>query len=279
MPDQEPSQGRSQKINEHLMTVTLFAPLRLAPELNRRTDRVIKAHSNDRDHFTEITISESRTPGNTSLVVQYKVKAFSLRSALRVGAVYLSQLCDLLSAVTQCPVKFFMQDEDAREERGRMFRQSIRVDRTLTSEEWSWITGSLVALQQHHPRYLAAASWYRKGLIGNDCLDDFCCFWRVIERIAESYADKSDWAKGDGGVRKSVAQLTADLFVPGSAPKLLSDEERVRSVVKLRNDISHGNEPITLSMIDLASEELEALEEAAFAVLDQMRRTKLEIPI
>jgi hypothetical protein len=279
MPEQEPSRDRPKTSSEHLMTVTLFAPLRLAPDLNRRTERVIKAHSNDRDHFTDITISESRTPGNPNLIVQYLVKASSPRSALRVGAVYLSQLCDLLSAITQCPVKFFLQEEDAREERGRMFRQGMRVDRTLSLVEWSWVTGSLVALQQQHPRYLAAASWYRKGLIGNDCLDDFCCFWRVIERIAESYADKSDWAKGDGGVRKSVAQLTADLFAPGSAPELLSDEQRVRSVVKLRNDISHGNEPITLSMIDLASEELEALEEAAFAVLDQMRRTKLEIAI
>lgn len=279
MPEHEPSQDRHRKTNEHLMTVTLFAPLRLAPDLNRRTERVIKAHSNDRDHFTEITISESRNPGNTNLVVTYIVKAFSPRSAQRVGAVYLSQLCDLLSAVTQCPVRFFMNDDDAREERGRMFRQSMRVDRTLSYEEWSWVTGSLVSLQQRHPRYLAAASWYRKGLVGNDCLDDFCCFWRVIERIAESYADKSDWAKGDGGVRKSVAQLTADLFVLGSAPELLKDDERVKSVVKLRNDISHGNVPITLDMIDLASEELEALEEAAFAVLDQMRRTKLEVTV
>lgn len=135
MPEQEPSQDRHRKTNEHLMTVTLFAPLRLAPDLNRRTERVIKAHSNDRVHFTEITISESRNPGNTNLVVTYIVKAFSPRSAQRVGAVYLSQLCDLLSAVTQCPVRFFMNDDDAREERGRMFRQSMRVDRTLSYEE------------------------------------------------------------------------------------------------------------------------------------------------
>jgi hypothetical protein len=172
-----------------------------------------------------------------------------------------------------------MNDDDAREERGRMYRQSMRVDRTLSHEEWSWVTGSLVSLQQRHPRYLAAASWYRKGLIGNDCLDDFCCFWRVIERIAESYADKSNWSKEDKGVRKSVAQLKSDLFHDNSIPEMLKDSDRVKRVVELRNNISHGNVPITLDMIDLASEELEALEEAAFAVLDQMRRTKLEIDL
>ena len=277
MPEHEPSQDRQQKTNQYAMKVTLFGPLRPAADLNHRTERVIKAHSNERDHFTEITLMDNRNAGG--MVVDYFVKAHSPRSARRVGLVYLSQLCDLLSAVTQCPVKFCTQDEEAREERARLHHQSMRVNRTLTSDEWSWVTGSLAALQREHPRFLAAASWYRKGLIGNDCLDDFCCFWRVIERLAESYADKSNWPKGDGGVRKSVAQLTTDLFEIGSIPELLQDEDRVKSIITLRNNISHGNVPITIDMIETASEELEALEEAAFAVLDRMRRTKIKIEI
>jgi hypothetical protein len=172
-----------------------------------------------------------------------------------------------------------MHDEDAREERGRLIRQAMRVDRTLTYEEWSWITGSLVALRINHPRYLAAASWFRKGLIGNDCLDDFCCFWRVIERIADSYADKSTWPEGDGGVRKCVAQLTMDLFEGDAVPELLQDEARVKKVIDLRNNISHGKVPISMDMIDMASGELEPLEEASFVVLSRIRQTKLKFDV
>jgi hypothetical protein len=277
MSEQEPSRDRQQMTNQYPMSVTLFGPLRPAADLDRRTERVIKAHSNERDHFTDITISESRNAGG--LVVDYIVKALSPRSARRVGAVYLSQLCDLLSTVTQCPVKFYMHDEDAREERGRLIRQAMRVDRTLTYEEWSWITGSLVALRINHPRYLAAASWFRKGLIGNDCLDDFCCFWRVIERIADSYADKSTWPEGDGGVRKCVAQLTMDLFEGDAVPELLQDEARVKKVIDLRNNISHGKVPISMDMIDMASGELEPLEEASFVVLSRIRQTKLKFDV
>ncbi len=277
MPEEDPTSSRSKAINEYPMTVTLFGPLRPADDLNRRTERVIKAHTNEQDHFTDITLLDGRQAGG--MVVQYSVKALSPKSALRVGLVYLSQLCDLLSAVTQCPVTFYTTDDEAREERGRQHRQPMRVDRTLTAEEWLWVTGSLVAIRREHPRFLAAASWYRKGLIGNDCLDDFCCFWRVIERIAESYADKTNWSETDRGVRKRVAQLTTDLFEAGETPNLLKDAARVKRVIDMRNDISHGNVPISMDMIDTASEELEALEAAAFAVLDRMRRTKLAFDV
>ena len=277
MPEQDPTQSQQRTTNQYPMTVTLFGPLRPEPELHRRTERAIKANVDGRDYFTEITLQDGRSNGG--MVVQYSVTAFSPKSARRVGLVYLSQLCDLLSAVTQCPITFHTSDDEAREERFRTNRQSIRVDRILKHEEWSWVTGSLVALRREHPRYLAAASWYRKGLIGNDCLDDFCCFWRVIERLAESYADKSNWSESDRGVRKSVAQLISDLFSDGSIPELLRDEARVKRVVTLRNDISHGNVPITVDMIDTASEELEALEEAAFAVLSNIRLSKLKIEV
>jgi hypothetical protein len=274
MHEQDSSREHQRTANQYPMTVTLFGPLRPEPELHRRTERVIKAHTNERDHFTDITLLDGRNSGG--MVVQYSVTAFSPKSARRVGLVYLSHLCDLLSAVTQCPIVFHTSDEDAREERVRSSRHSIRVDRTLKQEEWSWVTGSLVAIRKDHHRFLAAASWYRKGLIGNDCLDDFCCFWRVIERLAESYADKSNWPDGEKGVRKSVAQLTADLFSSGGTPALLQDAARVKRVIDLRNDISHGNVPITVDMIDTASDELEALEEAAFAVLDRIRRNMFQ---
>lgn len=267
------TQSNRHSISVFPMKVTLFGPLRPARELHRRTQRVIKARGESGEHFTEITLTDDRLA--KGMVVEYQVRAKSPRSAKRVGMVYLSQLCDLLSAMTQCPVIFFADAEDAREERGRLFRQTMHVNRILTPNEWEWVTGALAALRHDHPRFLAAASWYRKGLIGNDCLDGFCCFWRVIERLAESYADRSAWEPDDKGVRKSVAQLTSDLFEHESAPKLLQDAERVRQVVQLRNDISHGNKPITVDMIDAASDELEFMEEAAFAVLTRVRQQKL----
>lgn len=269
MPDQLPGDYQ-RATSQFLLSVRLFGPLRLAQDLNRRTERVIKANSGDREHFTDITLREARP--DDGIMVDYFVKAKSPASARRVGIVYLSQLCDLLSVVTECPVKYFMKDEDAREERARSNRQPMKSCRTLTRDEWSWVTGSLVALRREHPRFLAAASWFRKGLVGEDCLDRFCCFFRVIERIASSYADKSTWEKGDGGMLKLMTQLTEDLFGECAAPELLSDIERIRIVKQLRNDISHGNEPISVNMIESVNEQLPAIQDAAFCVLDCFRK-------
>lgn len=146
----------------------------------------------------------------------------------------------------------------------------------LTEEEWHWIIGSLVFLRREHPRFLAAASWYRKGLIGSDVLDNFCCFWRVIERVAFSYADKSKIAEKDRGKAKPcVDQLVAELFPGGDVPESLAADGRVSEIVQLRNDLSHGNIPITGEVIDQASSHLKLLEEAAYTVLDRIKRARI----
>ncbi len=277
MPEPNDITNYRRKSNQYQMTARLFAPVRLADELNRHTQRVIKAHVDDRDFFTEITISDNRLQGG--LAVEYLVTAKSRDSARRVGTVYLSQLCDLLSVVTECPVQFFVNEFDAREERTRDNRQPMKNARTLSLAEWSWITGSLVALRRDHPRFLAAASWFRKGLIGEDCLDNFCCFFRVIDRLASSYADKSGWGKDEGGMLRAITQLRDDLFTGSEVPVLLSDVDRIKAAKTLRNDISHGNEPITIDMIEYANRELPAIQDAAFCILDCLRSHRLEFAI
>lgn len=227
------------------MTADVFGPIRPSPELNRHTQRALKGHSSGRDFFTDITLHDSR---NGSMQVKYTVTANSPTGAERAGAVYLSQLCDLLSVVTRSSVWFYMPDEDAHDERIRLNRRASTVDRILSEEEWSWITGNLVFLRRDHPRFLAASSWYRKGLIGRDSLDGFCCYWRVIERLANSYAVKADWTddeKAKPTAKKCVDQLVRDLFAGSIAPDVLHDPLVVSEIVKLRNDLSHGNEPRT----------------------------------
>lgn len=275
MPTREPSQPTNAQLHQFQMTVDVFGPIRPSPELHRHTQRTLKGHSSGRDFFTDITLHDSRNGG---MRVEYTVTANSPTGAERAGAVYLSQLCDLLSVVTRSPVWFYMPDEDARDERMRLHRRASTVDRILSEEEWSWITGSLVFLRRDHPRFLAASSWYRKGLIGRDSLDDFCCYWRVIERLAYSYAEKTDWSddeKAKSTVKKYVEQLVRDLFAGSTAPDVLRDPQVVSEIVKLRNDLSHGNVPITLEVIDAATSRLKSLEQAAFYVLQGVRQKLL----
>jgi hypothetical protein len=120
---------------------------------------------------------------------------------------------------------------------------------------WHWIIGSLVFLRREHPRFLAAASWYCKGLPDSVVLDKLCCFWRVIERVAFSYADKSKIAENDRGKAKPcVTQLIAQLFQVDDIPEAMSSDARIGEIMQLRNDLWHVNIPITGEVIDRAAQ-------------------------
>ncbi len=261
--------------NKFFMTVPVFGPIRLAPNLNRQMQRALKSHTSGRDYFTEISLQSMRH--SAGMQVEYTVTAQSPQGARAAGAVYMSQLCDLISVVTRSPVWFYLPEDDSSSDLPRSKNHTTTVDRVLTEPEWSWITGNLVYLRREHPRFLAAASWYRKGLIGRDSLDDLCCYWRAIERIAYSYADKSSWSEEDrkkSQVRRCVEQLAIDIFRKLPRPTAL-EPDHVQRIVKLRNDISHGNVAITVELIDAASEYLDELENAAYAVLAHLREKVL----
>ena len=276
MPNTDSTNLLTDELHQYVKSAVLFGHVRPHQSLNRQTHRAIKSHNSGRDFFTEITLQESQQPG--SMRIEYTVTAKSRDSAERAAEVYLSQLCDLLTAITETPIRFFLTEEDARDERLRGNRNTSSLGRVLTKSEWEWITGNLVNLRVEHPRYLAAASWYRKGLTGSDVLDNFCCFWRVIERIALSYADKSKLDEKTRGQAKScVAQLVVDLFSSGEVPTCISSSDRISKIVNLRNDLSHGNIPITSDVIDQASGHLEPLKKAAWEVLKQLRLKQIGI--
>ncbi|OYP38045.1 hypothetical protein CGZ80_03685 [Rhodopirellula sp. MGV] len=173
-----------------------------------------------------------------------------------------------------------MPEDDARDEQIRMNRQSTNVERELSEDEWMWITGTLAHLRRKHPRFLAAASWYRKGLLGRDTLDDFCCFWRSIERLSLSYADKSEWNdtdKNKSPVKKCIAQLTTDIFSTDNCPHILASAVDVNEMYRLRCEISHGNLPITPNLIESVDQFIGPLEDAAYQVLTAMREKYLPL--
>lgn len=258
------------------LNAILYGPIRPSLELDRRTQRALKAAREDEVFFTEITLRDTRRPG--LMGVEFSVSASSPRGAQRVGIVYLGQLCDLLSSTTREPVRFLMPGEDSREERMRGDRISTHIDRILTLEEWDWIIGRLVYLRQNHPRYLAASSWYRKGLCGIDPLEIACCFWRVIERLSFSYCDKTKLPVDEKGkkicsAKNCVRQFVSDRGLAEVSHGILANEDRLQKIIDMRNDVSHGNEPITPALIDDASELIQPLEEAAYRCLAAIRKT------
>lgn len=264
------------KPGRFLLSAVLYGPIRPDRELDRRTQRALKGVAGDQEFFTEITLRDTRQPG--LMGVDFSVTASSPAGAERAGIVYLGQLCDVMSSITREPIRFLLPGEDSREERMRGNRASTHIDRILTHEEWNWIIGTLVSLRQKHPRYLAASSWYRKGLCGIDPLEVACCFWRVIERLSLSYCDKHKLPKDEKGnpicsAKNCVKQFVEDFNLAAASDGFLADDKRLKKIVDLRNDVSHGNEPITPKLIEDASDLCKPLEQAAFECLSVIRAT------
>src|ERR1022692_1943294 len=77
------------------------------------------------------------------------------------------------------------------------------------------------------------------------------------------------------GYGACVVQLVAELFPEGDVPESLSADKRIGEIIQLRNELSHGNVPITGEVIDQASGHLQALEQAAYEVLERFKRTRV----
>src|SRR5262245_12080048 len=129
MPDPETSHALPAGLHRFVMTAVLFGPVRPGQNLHRRTHPALTAHTAGHDFFTDITLHDAHQPG--SMRVEYTVTATSPNSAEGAGAVYLSQLCDLLSVATRSPIRFFLPEEDARDERIRTNRRATTLDRVL----------------------------------------------------------------------------------------------------------------------------------------------------
>ena len=71
------------------------------------------------------------------------------------------------------------------------------------------------------------------------------------------------------------AAVLTDLGLAHLCNGLLLDDALLKRIVDLRNDVSHGNEPITPKLIEEAAEFRDPLEELAFRTLHAIRDAKL----
>jgi hypothetical protein len=257
------------------VSAVLLGPISPHQDINQVSQRVLKTQSDNRSVFTEITLADTprgRPRQRGANNVDYYVQASSPEMAWRVAVVYLGQICDLLSAVTKCPVDFCRQEDDLRDARARMLGHGTSVERVLTRSEWDWITGNLAHLRSRHKRYLIAASWYRKGLLNNDALDRFSCFWRSVEKTSAHYSDKTQMDEENKRRPKAqIKQLIKQLF-PADAPECVKTfVQQVDGLYQLRNDVAHGNKAILPELIEQCDIAASQTEQAAFRILETMR--------
>jgi len=245
--------------------LNIHGAIKLDPQLNRSSSRALKSATQESETYTQIALREAPNSNHMRMgyfAIAFTVKAPTQNEALDSGLVYASQLCDLLSFVTRVGTEHEV-DEESRISQARRTRHTATADRMLKKEEWNFIIGSLPHLHANEPRFMAACSWYRRGLSSDEVTEKLCCFWRVIERCALSYQDKSQLE--DRRTKPIINAFCKDWFT--KAPALLESEEKKNKTYELRNTISHGNEPLSPKLIEQCSVLIEELEEAAYQTL------------
>lgn len=147
------------------------------------------------------------------LQLGFTITARSQLSAEVTGRDYANQICDLLAAVTSTAMQPIEDGVPTTSGRPRTDPAGLCSQRELTKAEWDWVADSLLRLKINHPVYLAAAGWFRRGLLTEDPFESFCCCFQVIERIALGYGreplpDVDDVPAAD---RQLLASLATDL--------------------------------------------------------------------
>lgn len=245
----------------------IHGAIKLQEGLHRSSTSALKFASNTREVFTQIMLREPPNAQHMRMgyfSVSFTVKSDTQQDALDAGTVYASQLCDLISCVTRVGTDHEV-DEEIRLNQNRRSRYAPTADRILTEKEWLWVIGSLPHLYMKEPRFMAACSWYRRGLGTEEITEKLCCLWRVMERCAFSYSDQTSLGEEKGKTKAVIRAFRDQTFK--SPPELLQNDERWHKVVSLRNNISHGNVSLTQKLIQECSELLTDLEDAAFKSL------------
>ncbi|MFQ3612094.1 MAG: hypothetical protein SNJ68_00085 [Cyanobacteriota bacterium] len=255
----------------------IYGAIKLDTDLNRRRTSAIKAVSKDSIKFTEITLREApnerhKRSGYFSAILT--LQAETRRDSLRIGRVYAGQLCDLLSYITKVAVYYEITDDGEDRISPRGTSSSLASYRLLLAKEWDWILECNPWLRANEPRFVAACSWYRRALCCDDITEQLCCYWRVIEGCADSYARAFSSVPDDLKSWKNLPiKQKINIFIENFVDHpngLLADEDERSRVYRLRNIISHGEEPLSHKLIESCSNYVDACGEAAHTSLESV---------
>lgn len=243
--------------------MALDGPLRMNAELSRRSSWSLTSHFSNEINAPVFRISEKPTG---ELLVEFAVTARSRTAAEAIGQEYAEQICDLLSAITQSTLRCRPErSSEATCDAVPSCESSGPVTkRELTVSEWDWVAESLVGLRLRHPQFVSAAGWQRKALLSDDPLEQFCCYFQVIERVASAYAPVTAFPfVGD-------PRLPEDNLLSTLSSELC--HTALRKVNALRDRVMSGKRPNSPELVNGIREILPNARSAATLVLDTVRK-------
>jgi hypothetical protein len=158
--------------------------------------------------------------------------ANSLQGANDAAVYFVGQAIDVLSLRINLPLYMNLFRPEFRAEQNH-------VKRVINSDEWqeAFRSGQNYAIDRR--TFSRALSWYRKGLVGENPVDQLLAYWAVLESISSQFSQRN--TRTEGGVINQICNCFDQLWQDVSHWKVITnDAAAVNRFYVLRNEIAHG---------------------------------------
>lgn len=148
-------------------------------------------------------------------------------------------------------------------------------------EEMEWVNafdrGRVYAIDR--PTYSRALSWYRKGLTGENPIDQLLSYWAVLESVASQFHERNKQTKK--GTVNQICNCFDLLWGPVEDWKVIPNEaSAVNRLNDYRSRIAHGGMRVDIETIGEINEELPLYQKLArkFLLDWETRGASVDLP-
>ena len=173
--------------------------------------------------------------------------------AERVAYVYFGRMRDVLSLNSDVPIRLNIGHGNSVGRKPNMRRRVIRHSEIKTAFNMAR------TFEKEHKKILRAISWYSKGKLSHNTLDQFLAYWSVIEILANEYHKAT--GRTDAGIINKAYQCFIDYL--GETEQWGLPSRWINETYEKRNMIVHGAEDFTIEAIIKYSDEIPLLEGTA----------------
>ena len=185
-------------------------------------------------------------------------RASSLRGAEDAASYFVGQALDVLALRINLPMKIGVEIPS------RPHNQPTPTRRIISQGMWeeAFTLGRQYSLNR--PVFSRALSWYRKGLIGENPIDELLSYWLSIETIAEKY--HTIIRQPRIGMDKKVISLFKILWGNSESWEVIPNQPEIVTQFKNdRNDIAHGNIKVDINQLRRFMDVLPLYQDIAYA--------------
>jgi hypothetical protein len=170
-----------------------------------------------------------------------KARAYTQENASDAAAYFVGQALDVLSLRFDTPLYL------------NLFRPEFRqlpdhVRRIVKENEWADAFHFGREYGMNRRVFSRAISWYRKGLVSEDPIDQIIAFWSALEGIGANFHCVTK--RNKTGIINQVCDCLQQLWGPPNKWKIIPDNANaINKFHDYRNGFSHGFKPVNVETI------------------------------